>query len=104
MVELGIVPSDANAFLASCAEDGVKVLGWELWIVDHSWARDSNDIAPSPGSWCGGVPIRGETALWVLGGEGDASETAQQLAEWDVAAKVEPAWLPYLRINFTLAS
>jgi hypothetical protein len=33
--ELGIMPGDAGAFLDACRSDGVEVLGWELWIVDH---------------------------------------------------------------------
>ncbi len=43
--ELGIVPSDATAFLRACDTDGVRMLGCELWIVDHRW--DSAQTGPS---------------------------------------------------------
>jgi hypothetical protein len=100
--ELGVLSDDAPSFLAACRSDGVDVLGWELWVVDHGWASDFSSPVPSKGVWCGGIPLVGHDVPAVWGGEGNADETERQLASLDLAAEVEPAWLPHVRVNFTL--
>ena len=100
--ELGIIPADASTFLSACRADGVEILGWELWIVDHYWDIDSNTPVPARGSWCGGIPVRGYDVPGVWGGEGDVDETERQLSSIDLASEVQPAWLAHVRVNFTL--
>lgn len=101
--ELGVHPADAASFLRVCRQDGVEVLGWELWVVDNTWGADPNGPVPAPGQWCGGIPLQGERVPAVVGGEGDVEDTASQLAAFNFEAKVKPSWLPYIRVNFTLA-
>jgi hypothetical protein len=96
--ELGILPEDAPAFLDACRQDGVEVLGWELWVVDHEWDFETGLPVPLPGVWMGGIPMRGEPLPAIVHGE-----TAEQFAEIDFQAEVEPAWQPHIRVNFTLA-
>jgi hypothetical protein len=100
--ELGILPSDATSFLAACRSDGVEVLGWELWVVDHQWDLDTNSPVPATGSWCGGIPVQDHIVPVVVGGSGDVDETEDQLAAVNLSAEVQPAWLSYVRVNFTL--
>jgi hypothetical protein len=100
--ELGILPDDANAFLDACRTDGATVLGWELWVVDHIWGTNTNGPVPARRSWCGGVPMRGQSLPAVGRGDGDIEETSAQLTALDLDA-IEPIWLPFIRINFTLA-
>jgi hypothetical protein len=100
--ELGVLPSDAQSFLATCRSDGLEVLGWELWVVDHQWGLGTNSPIPAKGSWCGGVPVRDHAVPAVVGGSGNAAETEDQLAAIDLSAEVQPEWLPYVRVNFTL--
>ncbi len=95
--ELGILPEDTPAFLEACRKDRVEVLGWELWVVDHEWDFETGLPSRSPGVWMGGIPMRGESLSAVVHGE-----TAEQLADIDLRAEVEPAWLPHIRVNFTL--
>lgn len=99
--ELGIVPSDVGVFLNACRACGVEVLGWELWIVDHAWGSDDAPVT-APGLWCGSLPLRGATAPSIIGGEGDADEAQRQILSADIEGNVQPDWLPYVRINFTL--
>lgn len=100
--ELGILPTDAFNFLAACRSDNVSVLGWELWLVDHAWHLEDNNPVKTKGAWCGGIPVnRGEVPA-IIGGEGDVDETERQLAAMDLEAEVQPRWLPYIRVNFTL--
>ena len=101
--ELGVLPSDAASFLAACRDDGVEVLGWELWVVDHQWGLENNSPVPSKGSWCGGIPIQDHVVPAVIGGSGNADKTEDQLAALDLSAEVQQEWLPYVRVNFTLA-
>ena len=100
--ELGILPKDASAFLAACRTDGVEVLGWELWIVNHGWDIANNLPVPAEGVWCGGIPVNDGEILAVFSGDGDADETERQLAATDLDSEVRPAWLPHVRVNFTL--
>jgi hypothetical protein len=99
--ELGVLLADAPSFLDACRTSDVEVLGWELWIVDHRWALDNSPV-PAAGDWCGGIPIIGEALPAVVGGEGDADEVERQLSAFDLATNVAPAWVPFIRVNFTL--
>ena len=88
--ELGILPSDAEAFVKACAADGVTVLGWELWIVDHRWDFSANAPAAAKGSWCGAIPVDGR--MTVFSGEG-------ALPPMD---EIPPQWREHVRANFTI--
>lgn len=99
--ELGVIPNDAQLFLQSCRTDSVEVLGWELWLVDHTWGSDNAPVA-SVGLWCGGIPCSDEVVPAVVGGTGDVEETERQLAAFDFDTEVQPKWLPHVRVNFTL--
>ena len=101
--ELGVLPVDATSFLRVCKQDGVEVLGWELWVVDHTWEAETNGPVPACGLWCGGIPLQSEQLPAVVGGTGNLEDTARQLAAFDFEADVQPLWLPYVRVNFTLA-
>ena len=101
--ELGMLPVDATSFLRVCKQDGVEVLGWELWVVDHTWGAETNGPVPACGPWCGGIPLQSEQLPAVVGGTGNLEDTARQLAAFDFEAEVQPLWLPYVRVNFTLA-
>jgi hypothetical protein len=46
--------------------------------------------------------VQGSDVLAVWGGEGDVDETERQLAAIDLGAEVQRAWLPHVRVNFTL--
>lgn len=99
--ELGILPSDTGAFLQACRLDKVRVLGWELWIVDHQCNFADKPI-PRMGSWCGLVPVPDDNVPGVFTGDGDVDETERQVASIDFETEVAEAWRPYLRLNFTL--
>ena len=88
--QLGILPSDAPAFLKACEKDGIRVLGWELWIVDHRWDFNKNKPVSSPGDWCGGIPTK--DGMSVMSGIGKLPATD------DLAKKFSD----YLRFNFTI--
>lgn len=98
--ELGVLASDAQQFLSDCRADGVEVLGWELWIVEHRWAE--NRLLAAAGYWCGGIPLRDKNFVSVVGGEGDRDKVERQLAAFDVGNEVQFKWLPFVRVNFTL--
>lgn len=100
--ELGVLPEDAPAFLDACRSDGVEVLGWELWIVNHGWDIQGNRPVFANGVWSGGIPVNGSDLLAVIEGSGDASETERELEATDLKALVQAAWLPFVRVNFTL--
>jgi hypothetical protein len=102
--ELGILPADAPAFLAACRSDGVKLLGWELWVVDHDCDFATETVVPAEGWWCGLIPVQGGNELSIIAGDGRADEVEHQLASLDLEAEIQPAWLPYIRVNFTLAA
>jgi hypothetical protein len=101
--EIGVRPADASSFLAACRSDGVEVLGWELWVVDHDWGNETNEEpVAAKGSWCGGIPMQNHDVPAVVGGEGDVDETLRQLSSMDLTAEVKPRWLAHVRVNFTL--
>jgi len=88
--ELGILPADCQKFLKACEKDGIRVLGWELWIVDHRWDFKANRPMTSPGDWCGGIPTK--DGMSVMSGTG-------KLPDIEGLAK---KYASYLRFNFTL--
>lgn len=88
--QLGVLPSDAPAFLKACDKDGIRVLGWELWIVDHRWDFKKNKPVPSTGDWCGGIPTK--DGMSVMSGTGKLPATD------DIARKFSD----HLRFNFTI--
>ena len=88
--ELGILPADTPKFLKACEKDGIRVLGWELWIVDHRWDFKGNRPVASPGDWCGGIPTK--DGMSVMSGTGKLPQVD------DIAKK----YASYLRFNFTL--
>ena len=89
--ELGVLPSDAPAFLKACEKDGIRVLGWELWIVDHRWDFKKNKPVKSAGDWCGGIPVKG--GMSVMSGAGAKLPPIDELAR---------KFSDYLRFNFTI--
>ena len=87
---LAILPSDAPAFLKACDKDGIRVLGWELWIVDHRWDFEKNRPVKSVGDWCGGIPTK--DGMSVMSGTGKLPATES------IAKK----YADHLRVNFTI--
>ena len=100
--ELGLLPSDAAAFLDACEADDVAVLGWEVWLADHEWDVQGNRPRAARGEWCGLIPGRKSGEFSVLHGSGDLDEVRQQIAALDLVESIEPRWLPHARLNFTL--
>lgn len=100
--ELGILPADADLYLAACEAGGVVVLGWELWIVDHRMGITSTPI-PAIGQWTGGVPTRSKGVV-IFGGSGGIEQTRREIRALDLPHVVEARWLEYVRFNFTLDS
>jgi hypothetical protein len=98
--ELGIMPEDVNAFLDICDADGVAVLGWETWVVDHAWVAPTR-VDYAPGSWSGGIPGRDGHRPAPASGDSHAVRLAigHLSLDW-----VDPAARPYLRFNFALDS
>jgi hypothetical protein len=88
--ELGLLLSDASAFLSACRADGLEVLGWELWLVD-----------PLSRQWTGLLPVRGSANPGAFSFESDASTSEQQIAELDLN-QIDASVLPCIRVNFTL--
>lgn len=101
--EFGILLADSHAFLSACRADNISVLGWELWIIDHTWSPDHNWPTPEAGSWCAGIPLIGQTVPAVVGGSGDVDSTEIELAAFDAASEIAFKWLSFLRVNFTLS-
>ncbi len=100
--ELGLSPADAIAFLDACQSDGVPVLGWELWLADHRWLAAASRPLPAPGRWCGLIPFRGNARPAVAGGSGDLGSARREIVAFDFEGLIEPEWLCYVRVNFTL--
>jgi hypothetical protein len=98
--ELGILPSDAMAFLDSCQADRIEVLGWDLWLVNYR-SQPSGELMPAPGSWSGLIPVEGERVPCVFAASGDLSQTRREIGELKFDG-IERRWLDHLRINFTL--
>jgi hypothetical protein len=99
--ELAVMPGDAGAYLDACEKIGADVLGWDVWLVDHTF-DDKGALTPRKGAWCGMLPALRATTPVVIGGEGDAEETRAQISALDLDAIVAPQWRPFLRINVAL--
>ena len=67
------------------------------------WGGEADEPISASGLWCGGIPLQNERLPAIVGGTGDLQDTLRQLAAFDFEAEVQPLWLPYLRVNFTLA-
>jgi hypothetical protein len=100
--EFAVRPADALALLDACAAKGVRVLGWELWLIDHAFDAGSKRPIRSEGAWCGLIPLIGETFPVVIGGSGDLAATRRQIAELDLHGLVDPLWRSEIRIHITL--
>lgn len=100
--ELGILPTDTEAFLAACEADQIEVLGWDLWLVDHGFDPESGGPKQADGLWCGLIPTLEYDLPAVIAGEGDARLTRTDIAALNLSAVVKPQWLRYARFNFTL--
>lgn len=90
--EFAILPADTQKFLKACDKDGIRVLGWELWIVDHRWDFKANKPVSSPGDWCGGIPTKDGMSVMAGAGIGKMPNVD------DIARK----YADYLRFNFTI--
>lgn len=102
--ELGILPADAPAFLVACRSDDVKLLGWELWVVDHDCDFDAETVLPAPGWWCGLIPVQSDVEPTVIAGDGGVDEAEEQLRALDLPAEIQPAFLTFIRVNFTISA
>ena len=101
--ELGLQLADASAFLEACAADRVEVLGWELWVVDHAPTK-FNTLEAAPGYWSGVIPMQDSPLMGVIHGGGDMETLRRQMISLgEDLAQIDPPWLSYIRINFTLA-
>ena len=102
--EIGVQVADAPLFLDACKRDDVKVLGWELWLADHSWDNSQNRpiSVPVPGYWCGLIPDIASGAGGVYGGEGDADACQAQIDKLDFESGALSPWRESARVNFTL--
>ena len=100
--ELGIDLPDADAFLDACRADQIAVLGWELWLIDHSCERQAGDPRSAPGRWCGLIPVQGSSVPAVVGGSGDLNITRGDIAALDLDTLVDPQWMRFIRVNFPL--
>lgn len=99
--EIGLMPEDAASFLDACEKDGVGVLGWEFWIADHF--RSVGPLQSAPGSWFGGIPVKDSALENYIHGDGNVAEIRADLPNiCKYLEQVEPAWAPFVRINFTL--
>ncbi len=100
--DFGVLPADAMALLDACEAKGIRVLGWELWLVDHAFDAGAKRPIRSPGSWCGLIPLRWETLPVIIAGSGDLAATRAQIAALDLDAMVDMPWRSAIRINITL--
>ena len=100
--EIALRPADATAFLDACQADGVSVLGWELWLVDHVFDSASKHPRRTAGSWCGLIPLRGGELPAVIAGSGGLEATREQIAAIDLDRLLEAPWREAIRIHITL--
>jgi hypothetical protein len=113
--ELGLLPQDVTSFLGACRQDGLVVLGWELWIVDFQIG--SPGPVPAPGSWAGLIPWKGPYGAAVVGGqvcevpgedweacvERSSEETLAQIGRFSLS-DVDDDYVSHVRYSFTLKS
>ena len=95
--ELGVLQSDVPAFLDACRNDGIAVLGWEVWIVNYRKIG-----VYSHGTWTGLIP-RPDGSGIAVGGDGDADEVQRQVALFQPELEVAPNCLADLRINICIS-
>jgi hypothetical protein len=100
--EVGILLSDADAFLEACRADRIAVLGWELWLIDHTCDRQAGAPRPALGRWCGLIPVHGSNVPAVLGGSGDVDKSRREIAALHLDNLIDPQWIRLVRVNFTL--
>ena len=100
--ELGIRYEDVGIFLNACERDGIGLLGWELWLVDHEWPEDGTSPVYSKGTIHGLVPVEGEKIPAVIGGSGDLAASRMQITKLDLTKEIDPKFRPHIRFNFTL--
>jgi hypothetical protein len=102
--EIGVHPMDATLFVEACKKDACEVLGWELWLADHSWddVESRPRKVPIPGYWCGLIPEQESGIGGVYGGDGDADHCLIQIGSLDFQSRDLAPWRGYIRVNFTL--
>lgn len=102
--EVGVQVEDAAAFLDACDKDQVEVLGWDLWLVDHSWDTAINGPrkVPVPGYWCELIPGVGNDLPGIYVGSGDADQCRADIAKIDFNSGDLTPWRDYLRLRFAL--
>jgi hypothetical protein len=112
--ELGVLPTDIDAFLSTCQADEIPLLGWELWVVQHKPAPGGPLFAP--GEWEGLVPLEGGRTSAVIHGEvapvpaepwvefvdRSVREVRAQLGALTFLRDVDKRYLPFVRFNFTV--
>jgi len=114
--EIGILPIDASKFLVACGNDGIAILGWEIWLSDYRAAFEGNPI-PQKGSWCGVIPIKNESLpgvfsydtkprgfleSWNKYVQRTIKETQEQVNNVNIEKEFEKQYIPFIRYNFTL--
>lgn len=115
--EIGVLPLDVPEFLTACKRDAIAILGWEMWLADYFAGLEVNPI-PQKGSWCGIIPIKGESVPCVFSGDTKArqpyeswneyvsrtvKETQEQIHKVNIEEEVEKQYISFVRFNFTLA-
>jgi hypothetical protein len=100
--ELGIPRTDVEQFLTACDLDHVRVLGWELWLIDHVWRLGAAEPTRFDGDWCGLVPTKESKLPTVVSGGGDSEASRLEIESLQLEQLVDERWLPHLRFNFTL--
>jgi hypothetical protein len=103
--EIGILAGDVSAFLDACERDGLALLGWDLWLVAPFPKPMAGlsvpmsvilGVVPGFALLAGGPPT-------VIHGTGDIAAIRRDLAAFAPERLIAAAWLPCIRINFTLA-
>ena len=102
--EIGVQAGDVKLFVETCKKDQCEVLGWELWLADHSWdiVQNRPKLVLGRGNWCGLVPESGNVPGIVYGGTGNADEGLSDIAKVDFESGDLSVWREFLRVNFTL--
>ena len=105
--ELGILESDVQAFLTACEVEGIKIFGWELWIVDHVPSPCSDEPLPDSGAIWSLIPpwalLQGNSPI-CFGGVGDLPQTSRECAHLKLECEIKPQWLEHVRFNFALSA
>lgn len=97
--ELAFLATDVDLVLDACEHDGVAVLGWELWLLDH-WLDENNILLVRPGIWTGLIPDpHGAVGVWASNADLHASREEIRRIDW--RSQVAPELHPFVRYNFT---